>query len=136
MQDCKCLFDILDASRTASRFCSSAGSLRVTLKVYSIHTFIELSRSFIIYTIFVLYVLFNAFGCPFTSWKLEAAKDGDGHLSITEFCQGLKQIKGQARAVDIVVLQHSIGKLRKECRQMNELLRQRQRAFQIKTAHV
>ena len=48
----------------------------------------------------------------------------------------MKQIKGQARAVDIVVLQHSIGKLRKECKEMNELLRHRRKAFQIKTEQV
>ncbi len=37
--------------------------------------------------------------------------DGDGRITIAEFCKGLKQVKGQARAIDMVVLQHETEKL-------------------------
>ncbi|CAJ1439223.1 unnamed protein product, partial [Effrenium voratum] len=37
--------------------------------------------------------------------------EGDGLITITEFCKGLMQLKGQARALDIVVLQHENSKL-------------------------
>jgi len=41
----------------------------------------------------------------------EILAQGDGQITITEFCKGLMQIKGQARALDIVVLQHENTKL-------------------------
>ncbi|CAE7451133.1 CACNA1H, partial [Symbiodinium pilosum] len=44
--------------------------------------------------------------------------DGDGLITITEFVRGLSQIKGQARAVDIVILQRENAKLMTECRKI------------------
>jgi len=41
--------------------------------------------------------------------------DGDGLITIAEFVKGLSQIKGQARAVDIVILQRENAKLLAEC---------------------
>ncbi|CAJ1396048.1 unnamed protein product [Effrenium voratum] len=40
--------------------------------------------------------------------------DGDGLITIAEFSKGLMQIKGQARALDMVVLHHENAKLLKE----------------------
>jgi len=48
--------------------------------------------------------------------------DGDGMITIAEFCKGLMQLKGQARAIDIVVLQHENGKLLRECERINKSL--------------
>ena len=39
-------------------------------------------------------------------------------ITITEFVRGLSQIKGQARAVDIVILQRENAKLMTECRKI------------------
>ena len=44
--------------------------------------------------------------------------DGDGLITIAEFCRGLMQLKGQARALDIVVLQRENAKLMKECQEI------------------
>ncbi|CAE6916345.1 Scn11a [Symbiodinium sp. CCMP2456] len=41
--------------------------------------------------------------------------DGDGLITTAEFCKGLMQLKGQARALDIFVLQRENAKLMKEC---------------------
>ena len=37
----------------------------------------------------------------------------DGLITISEFCQGIMQLKGNARALDMVVLQHENAKLMK-----------------------
>ena len=39
----------------------------------------------------------------------------DGLITISEFCRGIMQLKGTARALDIVVLQHENSKLMSEC---------------------
>jgi len=41
--------------------------------------------------------------------------DGDGQITIAEFCKGLMQLKGQARALDIVMLSRESAKVLKEC---------------------
>lgn len=41
--------------------------------------------------------------------------DGDGRITIPEFCKGLMQLKGQARALDIVMLQRENKKVLLEC---------------------
>ncbi|CAE7380347.1 Scn10a [Symbiodinium microadriaticum] len=46
--------------------------------------------------------------------------EGDGLITIAEFCKGLMQLKGQARALDIVILQHENSKLMRQC---NEIYR-------------
>lgn len=71
--------------------------------------------------------------------------DGDGMITVSEFCKGLQQLKGQARAIDMVVLQHENAKLLKEtqaCRgDVNQLAKslrksQRQKAASIHTKEV
>ena len=37
----------------------------------------------------------------------EILAEGDGLVTISEFCKGITQLKGQARALDIVMLQHA-----------------------------
>ena len=39
----------------------------------------------------------------------------DGLITISEFCRGIMQLKGTARSLDIVVLQHENSKLMSEC---------------------
>mmetsp|Transcript_5358 Transcript_5358/g.12696 ORF Transcript_5358/g.12696 Transcript_5358/m.12696 type:complete len:553 (-) Transcript_5358:94-1752(-) len=46
--------------------------------------------------------------------------DGDGLITIAEFVKGLSQIKGQARAVDIVILQRENAKLLAECQHIRK----------------
>lgn len=44
---------------------------------------------------------------------------GDGRggaITIHEFCDWLKRVKGEARAADVVVLQHATEKVMKECK--------------------
>lgn len=52
----------------------------------------------------------------------EILDDGDGLITITEFCKGLLQLKGMARALDIIVLQRENAKVLRECREMHALL--------------
>eukprot|EP00435_Cladocopium_sp_Y103_P036608 s1334_g9.t1 len=50
----------------------------------------------------------------------EILDDGDGMITVSEFCKGLQQLKGSARAIDMVVLQHENARVLKEtqsCRQ-------------------
>lgn len=50
----------------------------------------------------------------------EILDDGDGMITVSEFCKGLQQLKGAARAIDMVVLQHENARVLKEtqsCRQ-------------------
>lgn len=49
----------------------------------------------------------------------EILDDGDGLITITEFCKGLLQLKGMARALDIIVLQRGNAKVLRECREMH-----------------
>ncbi|CAK9024221.1 Sodium channel protein type 11 subunit alpha (NaN) (Sensory neuron sodium channel 2) (Sodium channel protein type XI subunit alpha) (Voltage-gated sodium channel subunit alpha Nav1.9) [Durusdinium trenchii] len=46
----------------------------------------------------------------------------DGLITISEFCQGIMQLKGNARALDMVVLQHENAKLMKECMRIRKYL--------------
>ena len=55
--------------------------------------------------------------------------DGDGLITITEFCKGLSQIKGQARAVDIVILQRENAKLLAECHKIRQDIRHVKKAM-------
>ncbi|CAE7360253.1 Scn11a, partial [Symbiodinium necroappetens] len=48
--------------------------------------------------------------------------DGDGLITTAEFCKGLMQLKGQARALDIFVLQRENAKLMKECQDIQRFL--------------
>jgi len=48
--------------------------------------------------------------------------DGDNEVTISEFCKGLKQVKGQARALDVVFLQHATEKVFKECKAIRKQL--------------
>eukprot|EP00434_Breviolum_minutum_P020198 symbB.v1.2.017811.t1/scaffold1395.1/size121899/3 len=41
--------------------------------------------------------------------------DGDGHITIAEFCKGLMQLKGQARALDIHMLHRENSKVLQKC---------------------
>ncbi|CAJ1396049.1 unnamed protein product [Effrenium voratum] len=47
----------------------------------------------------------------------ELLDDGDGKVTITEFCKGLSKVRGQAKAIDFVILQRETAKLLKEARQ-------------------
>lgn len=39
----------------------------------------------------------------------------DGLITISEFCRGIMQLKGTARSLDIVILQHENSKMMNEC---------------------
>jgi len=62
--------------------------------------------------------------------------DGDGRITIAEFCKGLKQVKGQARAIDMVVLQHETDKVMKECKEIRRELQARSFFKPTSFAHV
>lgn len=69
----------------------------------------------------------------------EILAQGDGQITITEFCKGLMQIKGQARALDIVVLQHENTKLQHDIGEVLQIvkgfdLRARERASRAHAA--
>ncbi|CAE7402736.1 Scn11a [Symbiodinium pilosum] len=49
----------------------------------------------------------------------EILDDGDGKITIAEFCKGLMQLKGHARALDMVVLQRESAKVLKECQDIH-----------------
>ncbi|CAE7259258.1 unnamed protein product, partial [Symbiodinium sp. KB8] len=53
----------------------------------------------------------------------EILDDGDGKITISEFSHGLMLLKGQARALDIMVLQRENAKVLKECQGIREALR-------------
>ncbi|CAE7470067.1 Scn11a [Symbiodinium natans] len=48
--------------------------------------------------------------------------EGDGLITIAEFCKGLMQLKGQARALDIVILQHENSKLMRQCHEIHRAI--------------
>ncbi|CAE7248299.1 Scn10a [Symbiodinium natans] len=52
----------------------------------------------------------------------EILDDGDGKITIAEFSHGLMLLKGQARALDIMVLQRENAKVLKECQGIREAL--------------
>ena len=60
----------------------------------------------------------------------EILDDGDGLITITEFCKGLMQIKGQARALDIVVLQRENARLLRECQEIQRRVGSMSESFQ------
>ncbi|CAK9046398.1 unnamed protein product [Durusdinium trenchii] len=49
--------------------------------------------------------------------------DGDGHITIAEFCKGLMQLKGQARTLDIHMLHRENSKVLKECQDIQRQMR-------------
>eukprot|EP00441_Pelagodinium_beii_P037871 CAMPEP_0197640518 /NCGR_PEP_ID=MMETSP1338-20131121/14781_1 /TAXON_ID=43686 ORGANISM="Pelagodinium beii, Strain RCC1491" /NCGR_SAMPLE_ID=MMETSP1338 /ASSEMBLY_ACC=CAM_ASM_000754 /LENGTH=228 /DNA_ID=CAMNT_0043213379 /DNA_START=211 /DNA_END=897 /DNA_ORIENTATION=+ len=49
--------------------------------------------------------------------------DGDGLVTIAEFCGGITHLKGQARALDVTILQHDNLKIRKELQDIKSDLR-------------
>eukprot|EP00439_Symbiodinium_sp_Y106_P015806 s1723_g2.t1 len=53
----------------------------------------------------------------------EILDDGDGKITISEFSHGLMLLKGQARALDIMVLQRENAKVLKVCQGIREALR-------------
>eukprot|EP00438_Fugacium_kawagutii_P024570 Skav223350 [mRNA] locus=scaffold200:446151:454511:+ [translate_table: standard] len=61
-------------------------------------------------------------------FEILARGDGNGQITITEFCKGLMSIKGQARALDIVVLQHENSKLQTQIAEVLKILK----GFEIK----
>ena len=42
--------------------------------------------------------------------------DGDGLLTVQEFCEGVPKVKGHAKSLDIVRLMHETDDIRKECK--------------------
>jgi len=59
----------------------------------------------------------------------EILAEGDGLITIAEFCSGIMQWKGQARALDIVILQHENAKLLSECQQIRRSVAAVSKAF-------
>eukprot|EP00440_Ansanella_granifera_P040047 gb/GFBE01043436.1/.p1 GENE.gb/GFBE01043436.1/~~gb/GFBE01043436.1/.p1 ORF type:complete len:103 (+),score=20.17 gb/GFBE01043436.1/:1-309(+) len=45
--------------------------------------------------------------------------DGDGHITIDEFCKGIGRIKGEARAIDMVSLMHDTYVVQQACRKIS-----------------
>ena len=41
--------------------------------------------------------------------------DGDGTLSVQEFCDGLAKVKGGPTSADIMHLLHETGKMKRDC---------------------
>eukprot|EP00441_Pelagodinium_beii_P025890 CAMPEP_0197677246 /NCGR_PEP_ID=MMETSP1338-20131121/88090_1 /TAXON_ID=43686 ORGANISM="Pelagodinium beii, Strain RCC1491" /NCGR_SAMPLE_ID=MMETSP1338 /ASSEMBLY_ACC=CAM_ASM_000754 /LENGTH=222 /DNA_ID=CAMNT_0043258043 /DNA_START=44 /DNA_END=712 /DNA_ORIENTATION=+ len=46
--------------------------------------------------------------------------DGDGVITINEFCTGITHLKGQARALDITLLHHEALKIQTECSRLKD----------------
>lgn len=42
--------------------------------------------------------------------------DGDGLVTITEFCQGISKLRGHVKPIDFVTLRQENGRILKECR--------------------
>lgn len=51
-----------------------------------------------------------------------SVEDGDGRITITEFCKGLSQLKGQARALDMIVMQRELNKLDFKLQEIHRIL--------------
>ena len=56
--------------------------------------------------------------------------DGNGTLSVQEFCDGIAKVKGGATSADIVHLLRETGKMRKDC-QACRALRLRVQGFRV-----
>jgi len=50
------------------------------------------------------------------------AEGEDGLITIADFTKGLMQVKGGARALDIIILQHESSKLMKRCDEIHRLI--------------
>lgn len=48
--------------------------------------------------------------------------DGDGHISIDEFCSGIARVKGAARSMDLVSLMHDTFIIQQQCRNILKAL--------------
>jgi len=48
--------------------------------------------------------------------------DGDGEVTIKEFCQGIMRLKGQARALDVISIMHDANMIMTQCREMKRSL--------------
>jgi len=46
----------------------------------------------------------------------------DGLITISEFCRGIMQLKGTARSLDIVILQHENSKMMNECKKVRRMM--------------
>lgn len=49
--------------------------------------------------------------------------DGDGKITVQEFCSGVMNVRGSARALDIMVLQRSSAKVLRTCQGIDERLK-------------
>eukprot|EP00913_Durusdinium_trenchii_P025560 g23991.t1 len=48
--------------------------------------------------------------------------DGDGEVTIKEFCQGIMRLKGQARSLDVISIMHDANMIMTQCREMKRSL--------------
>lgn len=48
--------------------------------------------------------------------------DGDGEVTIKEFCQGIVRLKGQARSLDVISIMHDANMIMTQCREMKRSL--------------
>lgn len=46
--------------------------------------------------------------------------DGDGYVTITEFCQGLSKLKGHVKPIDFVALQRENSRILKQCQKTSQ----------------
>ncbi|CAE7322432.1 Scn10a [Symbiodinium natans] len=51
--------------------------------------------------------------------------DGDGLLTVQEFCEGVPKVKGTAKSLDIVRLMHETDDIRKECKAIRSAIERR-----------
>eukprot|EP00931_Biecheleriopsis_adriatica_P103722 TRINITY_DN78519_c0_g1_i1.p1 TRINITY_DN78519_c0_g1~~TRINITY_DN78519_c0_g1_i1.p1 ORF type:complete len:540 (-),score=76.89 TRINITY_DN78519_c0_g1_i1:26-1573(-) len=55
-----------------------------------------------------------------TLWGL--LDDGDGEITISEFCQGIMRLKGQARTLDVISIMHDAHTIMAQCDEIKALL--------------
>lgn len=48
--------------------------------------------------------------------------DGDGQVTIKEFCQGIMRLKGQARSLDVISIMHDANIIMTQCREVKRSL--------------
>ncbi|CAJ1339974.1 unnamed protein product [Effrenium voratum] len=48
--------------------------------------------------------------------------DGDGEVTIKEFCQGIMRLKGQARSLDVISIMHDANIIMTQCREVKRSL--------------
>mmetsp|Transcript_13269 Transcript_13269/g.31676 ORF Transcript_13269/g.31676 Transcript_13269/m.31676 type:complete len:570 (+) Transcript_13269:55-1764(+) len=53
--------------------------------------------------------------------------DGDGMLTVQEFCEGMPKVRGNAKSLDIVCLMHETDLLRRECQEILREVREHRR---------